>query len=250
MRKNSLLGDIVIELTEIDSTNNYAMRLINEGMADHGLTITANMQTAGRGQLGNTWVSEESKNLLMSVVLDTEHLAIEKQFYLNAMTALAISDLLMKNMAVKDVSIKWPNDIYTANKKISGILIENSIRGNSWTNSIIGIGLNVNQEKFQDLNRATSLLVATGKSYKLNVVLKALLKYLNQYYQLLHSNEKELFLLYNRMLYNIGKPIYYVKKHENYQGIIRGVNEMGKLQIEVNGKIKEYQHKEIELLIS
>lgn len=250
MRKNSLLGDIVIELTEIDSTNNYAMRLINEGMAEHGLTITANVQTAGRGQHGNVWVSEESKNLLMSVIVDTEHLAIEKQFYLNAMTALAISDLLMKNMAVKDVSIKWPNDIYTANKKISGILIENSIRGNSWSNAIIGIGLNVNQEKFQDLNRATSLRAATGKSYKLNLVLKSLLKYLNQYYQLLYGNEKELFALYNKMLFNIGKPIYFTKKHETYQGTIKGVNEMGKLLMEVNGKLKEFQHKEIELLIS
>ena len=129
MLRNSVIGEVLIELLEIDSTNNYAMRLINEGMAEHGMTIRADYQTEGRGQQGKNWLSEESKNLLFTTILDTTGFSIQKQFILNTFTCLSVAEFLMTNIGLREVSIKWPNDIYAENKKIAGILIENIIRG-------------------------------------------------------------------------------------------------------------------------
>ena len=143
MLKTSPIGDLIIELSEIDSTNNYAMRLINEGMAEHGMAILADFQTNGKGQHGNIWQAQESKNLLCSIILDTHGFPLEKQFLLNTMACLAVADTLIQQYLLQDVSIKWPNDIYAGKRKIAGILIENQIRGVSWSHAVIGIGLNI-----------------------------------------------------------------------------------------------------------
>lgn len=250
MRKTSPIGDVIIELSEIDSTNNYAMKLLNEGMAEAGLCIKADKQTQGKGQLGNIWISEESKNLLFSVILDTEDFVIEKQFYLNAMACISVADLLMNHFEIREISIKWPNDIYAGNKKIAGILIENNIRGNSWTNAVVGIGLNINQTVFPDLNRATSLINETGKAEKVNHVMKLLIKYLNKNYLLLQKDEEQLFKLYNSLLFKIGSKVLYKKKHEILEGILLGVSKMGLLELKTGNLIKGYKHKEVELIIS
>lgn len=250
MQKFSPIGEVIIELSDIDSTNNYAMRLIDEGMAEHGMVVRADFQTNGKGQLGNVWMAEESKNLLCSVIVDTKGFAVEKQFFLNMATCLSVAELLMTNYNLPNVSIKWPNDIYADNKKIAGILIENSIRGNQWQNAIIGIGLNVNQEQFPDLNRATSILKTTNKKQKITVVLKSLLKILNKYYQKLNVAEKEIQQHFNQNLFMFEKEITFSKKNETYRGIVRGVNTQGEIEIEVEHKLKKFKHKEIELILS
>lgn len=248
--RTSPIGSVIIELSEIDSTNNYAMRLINEGMAEHGVCIRADYQTEGKGQLGNIWQAQESKNLLISVVLDTKGFAIEKQFYLNAATCLAIAEMLMNQYRLKDVHIKWPNDIYAGNKKIAGILIENQIRGTQWTHAIVGVGLNINQLKFEDLNRATSIQLETGKTEKIQLVLKNLLKELQKTFRQMINKEAELFTNYNENLMAMGKSILYRKNFETHQGTLLSVKENGCVEIETNGKKREYKHKEIELIIS
>lgn len=245
MPKKSLVGDIIIELSDIDSTNNYAMRLINEGMAEHGVAIRADFQTNGKGQLGNVWQAEESKNLLLSIILDTHTFPIENQFYLNVAACISVADILMSQYDLRDVSIKWPNDIYAGKKKIAGILIENNIRGSVWTNAIIGIGLNVNQELFQDLNRATSISIENGKPYKVNQVMKQLLKYFNKYYTMAQQDKEYLLKLYNKLLMGVDTMINYSKKFEFLQGELLGVDEQGLLTIRENGKMKKYQHKEV-----
>lgn len=250
MHKSSPIGDVIIELTEIDSTNNYAMRLLNEGMAEHGLVIQADFQTAGRGQQGNIWLSEESKNLLFSIVLDTSGLPVDSQFMLNAMTTVSIANLLMTEYQLPDVKIKWPNDVYAGKRKVSGILIENQLRGSSWSNSIIGIGLNVNQRNFPDMLRASSILNETGKLQKLNQVLKKFLTIYNQNFLTLLTDYHLHFNLYNNMLFNQGMEINFIKNHEMYKGKVIMVNERGELQLEVNGRIKSYKHKEIDILLS
>lgn len=250
MQKTSLIGDVIIELSEIDSTNNYAMRLIDEGMAEHGMTIRADFQTNGKGQLGNVWMAEESKNLLVSIIVDTKAFAIEKQFFLNAITCLSIAEMLMTNYNIPHVSIKWPNDIYAGDKKIAGILIENSLRGSQWTNAVVGIGLNVNQTLFSDLNRATSMLKETNEKQKVNLVLKNLLKLMNKQFVKIITKEDELLKSFNQNLYKLNKEISFKRKNEMYKGIVRGVNVQGELELEVEGKIKRFKHKEIELVLS
>lgn len=250
MLKSSLIGDVIIELSEIDSTNNYAMRLIDEGMAEHGMTIRADFQTKGKGQFANLWLAEESKNLLISIIIDTKAFAIEKQFFLNAATCLSVAEMLMTNYNIPHVSIKWPNDIYAGDKKIAGILIENSLRGTQWTNAVVGIGLNVNQALFSDLNRATSILNETNVKQKVNFVLKNILKILNKQFLKIGTKEHELFESFNLNLYKLNKEIIFIKKNEMYKGIIKGVNVQGELELEVEGKMKRFKHKEIELVLS
>jgi BirA family biotin operon repressor/biotin-[acetyl-CoA-carboxylase] ligase len=250
MLKSSLIGDVIIELSEIDSTNNYAMRLIDEGMAEHGMTIRADFQTKGKGQFANLWLAEESKNLLISIIIDTKAFAIEKQFFLNAATCLSVAEMLMTNYNIPHVSIKWPNDIYAGDKKIAGILIENSLRGTQWTNAVVGIGLNVNQAVFSDLNRATSILNETNVKQKVNLVLKNVLKIVNKQFLKIGTKEHELFESFNLNLYKLNKEILFIKKNEMYKGIIKGVNVQGELELEVEGKMKRFKHKEIELVLS
>ena len=250
MLKGSLIGDVIIELSEIDSTNNYAMRLIDEGMAEHGMIVRADFQTKGKGQLANLWLAEESKNLLISAIIDTSEFAIEKQFFLNAATCLSVAEMLMTNYNIPHVSIKWPNDIYAGDKKIAGILIENSLRGSQWTNAVVGIGLNVNQAVFSDLNRATSMFNQTQEKQKVKSVLKNLLKILNKHFLKIGNNEDALFEAFNQNLYKVNKEIAFTKKNELYKGIVKGVNAFGELEVEVAGKLKRYRHKEIELVLS
>lgn len=249
MPKKSLIGDVIIELTDIDSTNNYAMRLLDEGMAEHGLVVRADFQTAGKGQMGNVWMAEESKNLLMSVILDTREFSLDKQFYLNAASCLCVADTLMTHYDLRHVSIKWPNDIYAGNLKIAGILIENNIRGTVWTNAVLGIGINVNQTKFADLTTATSLRKETGKSYKVNQLMRHLNKILNPYLEKVELDPEKLLMEYNQMLMNNGKPIFFKRNFELEHGVLKGVNPQGLLEVEINGKIKKFKHKEIELII-
>ncbi len=249
MLRTSPIGEVLIELSEIDSTNNYAMRLINEGMAEHGMTIRADFQTSGKGQHGNIWLAEESKNLLFTTILDTQGFPLQNQFILNTFACLSVAEFLMTNIGLRNVSIKWPNDIYAENKKIAGILIENIIRGTHWTHAIIGIGLNVNQTHFHDMNWATSISLEAKQLYKLNIIFKQLLKLLNQNFRKYEANATELLQMYNSMLYKIGQEIMFKKNHELHKGIIMGVDETGYIQISVNGKVKSFKHKEIELIL-
>jgi BirA family biotin operon repressor/biotin-[acetyl-CoA-carboxylase] ligase len=249
MLKISPIGDLIIELTEIDSTNNYAMRLINEGMAEHGMVVRADFQTHGKGQHGNLWMAEESKNLLISVILDTQGIAIESQFMLNVVACLSVTELLTQVYKFQDVSIKWPNDIYAGKQKIAGILIENQIRGSQWSHAVMGIGLNVNQMNFHDLNRATSMALCCGKSFKINQVLKQFIKLLNSHFARILSQDSTLLFQYNQQLMHIGSEIHYRKNFEYFKGSLQGVTEQGLIQILTERKLKSFIHKEIELIL-
>lgn len=249
MPRTSPIGEVLIELSEIDSTNNYAMRLINEGMAEHGMTIRADFQTTGKGQHGNIWLAEERKNLLFTSILDTRGFQLQDQFLLNTFACLSVAEFLMLKANIPNVTIKWPNDIYADNKKIAGILIENIIRGSTWTHAIIGIGLNVNQTHFPDMNWATSISIELNKTFKINLLIKDLIKIMNVNFRKFEMDQDSLLPVYNSMLYKVSKEIMFTKSHELYKGIIQGVNRSGLLQISVDGKIKMFKHKEIELIL-
>lgn len=248
MLKSSPIGDVIIDLIEIDSTNNYAMRLINEGMAEHGLVIRTDFQTQGKGQHGHIWMSEESKNLLFTLILDTSSMAIDYQFMLNAMTAVTIANFLMIEFQIPDVSIKWPNDIYAGKKKISGILIENHLRGSNWTNAVIGIGININQQQFPDALSASSVYNETGKSHKVNQVLKKFLPSFNQNFMGFLTDPDQFLKTYNSLLLRQGMDITYTKNHELYRGRLIGALPNGELQVETEGKLRKFKHKEIEII--
>ncbi|MGI6073496.1 MAG: biotin--[acetyl-CoA-carboxylase] ligase [Fermentimonas sp.] len=135
---------------EVDSTNDFMKRIIKEepDEAVDGLMVLTDYQTKGKGQRGNSWHSERGENLLFSLLIYPNNLLANQQFIISRIASLSVKSLL--DLFVDDITIKWPNDIYWRDKKISGMLIENDLEGKYVKNSIIGIGINVNQESFPD----------------------------------------------------------------------------------------------------
>lgn len=164
----------IIQLSSIDSTNNYANALFSKEPKHAETVINTYSQVKGRGQQGNNWVSEDNKNLTFSLVLHSDYLLAEQQFYLSQTISLGIADYLNKhNIKAK---VKWPNDIIAENRKIGGVLIEHSILGAFLQYSIIGIGLNMNQTTFSPYSPlAISLSNLTGKLYNLDFELNEIL---------------------------------------------------------------------------
>lgn len=176
----------IIFLTEVESTNNYANQLVLSKAAEHGTVVLAQYQNKGKGQQGNSWESEPGKNLLASIILFPDFLSAAKQFYLSKIASLAIVDFLKTE--TNDVSIKWPNDIYIKNKKVAGILIENAIKGQNLSSSIIGIGLNLNQEIFlSDAPNPVSLKLVTSQIYDIEKVAETIFKNMFHWYQILKN---------------------------------------------------------------
>lgn len=163
--------DIALEeVKETTSTNDYLANLCRESKAKEFYTVVAKSQTNGKGQRGNSWESESGKNLTFSIVLYPTALEANKQFILSMLAALACHEALSNY--TNGFSIKWPNDIYWKDKKIGGILIENELEGKYITQSIIGIGLNINQEAFHsDAPNPVSLKQIIGAEVNLQEVL-------------------------------------------------------------------------------
>ena len=158
----------IIELDSIDSTNKYAMQLIDANKARQGLTITAQSQTEGRGQRGKVWTDVPGQSLLMSIIVLPAR-EISEQFVFNASVATAVANVLQNLYADWRVFVKWPNDIIINDKKAGGILIENVLRGSKWTHSVVGLGLNIKQERFPEtLPFATSLKMTSGEDFNVS----------------------------------------------------------------------------------
>jgi len=147
----------LIILDTVDSTNNYAMGLIKTGGLSGKNAVFARNQTAGKGQRGKQWNANPGENIILSVITEMQWLPISRQFELSVAVALGCLDLASKYIN-SGVKVKWPNDLFINDSKTGGVLIENVIKGTLWQWAVIGIGINVNQLKFEDFNiSATSL---------------------------------------------------------------------------------------------
>ncbi|MBN2519277.1 MAG: biotin--[acetyl-CoA-carboxylase] ligase [Bacteroidales bacterium] len=237
----------LIHLESIDSTNNYANKLVKEKEIQEGTIIWANHQISGRGHGSNYWESEPGKNLTFSIIYHPDFLHIDDHFYISRFISLGLTDFLEKE--IENVSIKWPNDIFVENKKIAGILIENTIIKDKITTSIIGIGLNVNQNKFtSDAPNPVSLSQIMNKEYDLNKLLESVIHYIDKRYLELKSNEKKgIFLDYLEKLYKLNCYSQFKLKEKYFEGKIIGTTAKGKLIIEkADGEIQTFDFKEIE----
>lgn len=146
-------GKNLIQLNQTDSTNIHLTQLAQDNNLPEGTVVNAAFQTHGKGQRNNSWEAEKGMNITFSVLYKPHFLPLSKHFLLSKAISLGVFDYL--NCICAEVKVKWPNDIYVGNKKIAGILIENSIKGNNIYQSVIGIGININQSNFSTLN-ATS----------------------------------------------------------------------------------------------
>ncbi len=228
-----MIGNKVIALENTGSTNHFAAALVESGMPDEGTVVIADYQEKGRGQRESVWESERGKNLLCSIILYPAFLPLSNQFRLNQAVSLAVVSLVEDLTGIK-THIKWPNDILVNEKKIAGILIENNLRGQTISSSIIGIGLNVNQLLFRNYSyAAVSLASLTGRNYNMETCARQLFGKLDWYYALLKNGDDQPFQdHYQEHLFRLDTPAMYEIHGKTVEAINRGINESGELILE------------------
>ena len=247
--KSQSLGNQIIKLSTVDSTNNYTAKLVKETKISFGTVIMADFQTRGKGQRSSIWKSQKGLNLLISIYFDSSFLNSENIFFLSKAIALAIRECVEKIIGIK-VSIKWPNDILINGGKIAGVLIENQWKNEKLSSSIIGIGLNVNQVVFSGQENVISLKNLTSKVYNLNSILKSLCSSLDtQLTRLINFDFFEIDHHYHSFLSNYNQWCNYEKDKINFKGKLIKVDSFGKMVLElVNGDKKSFEIKEVSLL--
>jgi len=211
-----------------------------------GLVVTTDYQTRGNGQREKYWESSMGDNLLISIVIEP-NISIKNQFLLSKCVALALYDLL--TLYTDDVSIKWPNDILVAKQKIAGILIQNILKGKEVTHSVIGVGVNVNQTEFKTYSpKATSLNLLLNKTFNISKLQEELLKCLAERIKQLRSGvdqQKE----YLSALFLNNKVAAFESEVQKFIGIIQGVSQSGKLQIQLeDDSVTEFDNQEVRFL--
>jgi len=239
---------LIVRENEINSTNNFALDLIKAQTPSAGTVVLTLSQTKGRGQRTNSWESESGKNLTISIILTPEFLPIPHQFQISLVISLGVFDYLSRY--VKNVSIKWPNDIYIGDEKIAGILIEHSIMGSILSHSICGLGLNINQTNFiSDAPNPTSLAILSNKLYNLDSELTKLLACIeSRYFQLEDGKSDELEKDYLKFMYWMNETHQFSDKNGEFYGVIVGITEFGQLRIMVDNKERIYNFKEVSFI--
>lgn len=244
-----MIGKHIVRLPQTDSTNNYANGQLSKNAVADGTVFLAYEQTVGRGQIKNLWESDPGKNLTFSIVVFPGFLDIHRQFLLSKVVALGIYTALRKY--VDALSVKWPNDIYAGDKKLGGILIENSIMYGSIKSSVIGIGINVNQTVFlSNAPNPVSLKILTNQQYDCDLILSEILSGIDHYYSLLKASEEDrIDQEFISALYRLNEKHWFRTGQEVFEGEIIGVNEIGQLLIrKLDGQILDFHFKEVEFL--
>jgi BirA family biotin operon repressor/biotin-[acetyl-CoA-carboxylase] ligase len=242
----------LIKLDAIDSTNTFLKNLAVNVELDDFTVVSAKHQLSGKGQMGSEWVSEADKNLMFSVYKRFERLTIENQFCISMIVSLTIHEVLSAFKLAK-IKIKWPNDILSCDKKVGGVLIENKLKDKQIESSIIGIGLNINQTVFRNLNQASSLYVNYKRKFDRDNLLKQIVNRLEinfKKYDFTSSDSiNELHSNYEKLLFNLNllKP-YSLQDETIFDGVIKGVTGIGELKIEINGVNETFNIKEIRFL--
>lgn len=223
----------IIILDSVDSTNNYAMGMIQHREANDGIALFAREQTNGKGRRGRHWVSNKNENIIVSVCKQMQWLPVSQQFGLSVAVALGCLDMMSKYLPEK-AAIKWPNDIFINDTKAGGILIENIIRGTLWQWSVIGIGINVNQSHFEDSTlRATSLRITTGKEFDVLSLAEELCKMVSDRIDILKQGGFDTLLeTYNQNLFARGRMIKVQTADCVFETMVTGVSPEGQLVTE------------------
>ncbi len=246
--KNLIVGKKVVHLPKCHSTNTVASDLVASQPANEGTIVIADHQLAGRGQRGNSWESEPGSNLTFSVILCPSFLHPRQQFELTVITSVAVAVTLEK-FGLDEVCIKWPNDIYVGNKKIAGILIENTIKASVIESSVVGVGVNVNQQNFTT-ESATSIKLLKGKEIEKDLLLVELSAHLEAYYLQLRAGKiEELRSLYLAKMLGMGKQRSFSDTGGTFFGTVAGVDGDGRLEVLRGDNIHLYNLKEIQFIL-
>ena len=224
------IGAPFFELSDVDSTNIYAIDKVQANLAAHGAVFFAHHQFAGKGQREKEWASEPGLNLLVSIVIDPSFLPLSQQFSLSTMAALACFDFFSA-YAGEGTSLKWPNDLYWRDRKAAGILIENHVQGMNWQYAIIGIGININQTIFDpSIKNPVSLKQITGQDFNPVAMAKELCVCMENRYQALKAGAHAAQLIdYNKHLFKKNELVRFKKDNVQFQARVEGVNPQGEL---------------------
>lgn len=240
-----------IRLKETTSTNNYLRGLVGKEQLPEGSVVVTGFQTAGRGQVGNTWESEAGRNLMFSMILYPDFLPANRQFLISQIAALGVKETL--DQYTDDITVKWPNDIYWKDRKICGMLIENDLTGQSLYCSVIGIGININQQEFRgNALNPVSLTQVTGREYDLDEILNSFLERLyNRYLGLIREEEDEIRSAYMAALYRGGGYYPYKDEQGVFNARIHTIEPTGHLVLQLpDGELRRYAFKEVSVVNS
>ena len=240
----------IIRLVETDSTNNYLREQSAKARLPEGSLVIADFQTAGKGQVGNSWESEAVKNLMCIILLYPDFLPANRQFLISQIASLSVKETLEKY--TDSVTVKWPNDIYWKDKKICGMLIENDLMGRNISQSIAGVGININQEVFHSsAPNPVSLFQITGKQYDIFNILEHIMLRIQIYYDLLQKNNTALITAqYERSLFRKEGMYRYKDVNGEFMANIVCVEPEGRLILEDETQTKRgYMFKEVEYLL-
>ena len=229
----------LIHIEETDSTNRW-LKAHGEGT----MVVVADYQTAGKGCGTNSWESERGKNLTFSMLIHPTDIPASQQFRITEVVSVALCEVL--EQYIGDVSIKWPNDIYMGDKKICGVLIENRLQGNVIVDSIIGIGLNVNQTEFvSDAPNPVSLRQLLGREIDREALLHDFLETLETV-----SSSETTYSAYRNKLFRMGKQAVFSDEKGRFEGTIQDVETDGRLLIkDLAGQERRYAFKEVQFVI-
>jgi len=247
----------IIKLDAINSTNEYLKEYIQVNSIKNNHIVYTFNQTKGKGQRGKVWISESGKNLAISIGFFPKRIKIKEQFILNMFFSLFIINTL-KSLKIPNLKIKWPNDILSGNKKICGILNEIKVKGEFIDNIIVGFGINVNQQNFDNLPNASSLTLVKKINYDLDNLVNLFIKNLknndhliNSFYSFSKSDIDDLIYNYHKNLYGINQLKSYVDSNgSSFNGLIVSVDKSGIINIEKeDGSINTYNFQEIQTII-
>jgi BirA family biotin operon repressor/biotin-[acetyl-CoA-carboxylase] ligase len=252
MKSNPGLIKKIQRFERVDSTNSKTKELLKNNDLSEGTFILAHDQYAGKGYAKNTWESEPGKNITGTLVLKPHFLIPSKQFLLTKILSLALKKSISNIIDHKEiVYIKWPNDIYINNRKVAGILVENSILGNTIQNSICGMGINVNQLVFKSgAPNPVSLMMITQSEIKTNDVIASISQSLMQWYNLLKLGKTDIINhTYHNSLYKLNISAGYKTETSEFTGVIKGTDDYGRLLIENEDRIiQAFDFKDVSFL--
>ncbi|MDM1346753.1 biotin--[acetyl-CoA-carboxylase] ligase [Myroides marinus] len=240
----------IIKLDAIGSTNTYLKEILTHSNLENFTVVVTENQFQGKGQRGSVWVDEKGSSLTFSVLVKDLLSSPEYVFDLNILVALSVQQSLIKMLNLP-FNIKWPNDILSYNKKIGGILIENIIKATGETLSVVGIGINVNQEDFSHLPQATSLYKACGHKIDKEELMYAIIDMLTSYCDKYRVEGSDfIWEEYKRNLYRINVPsAFELPSGERFMGIIVGVTRYGLLEVKKeDDSVELFEIKQLKLL--
>lgn len=221
--------------SSLNSTNDEARRLLSRGENLHGAAIFAHHQTKGRGQHGKAWVSQPGKHLAMSIILQPDSMPVSSLASLSMKICLAISNVLTQVLPSIPVSIKWPNDIYTGNKKLAGILIENSLNANAVQHCIIGIGMNVNETEFEPaIPNAISLFMISEKEYDILDLARMLQ---HEVTSMIDHPSQQWKKDYDELVFGLEEMHVFRKNENEFNAIVKGVDDDGRIILEGSNQV-------------